>query len=204
MSIEYRFIAAMLAPKQIPSYLEACRYVVIKMTNNPSFLTTMPPLPVVSKHLDDLEQAQKDAHKGPKGSAKTRNGKLAISRSDMRQLRAIVQAAADADLANAQAIIEGAGMSVSKKPVRRKQDLVVKHGAVSGLVNLICKAFQGKGSYDWQMSNDQKVWVDLPGTHKAAAAVTGLAPATLYWFRFRTLNKNGTSDWSMAVSIIAH
>ena len=204
MSTEYRFIAAMLAPKPIPSYLESCRFVVTKMTGNPSFLNPMPPLPVVTTHLDDLELAQKAAHKGPKGAAKVRNTKLSIVRSDMRQLRAGVQAAADGDLANAQAIIEGGGMNVGKKRVRAKQNLAAKHGTISGLVYLTCKAFKSQGSYDWQMSTDQKTWTDLPGTHKASTLVTGLASATLYWFRYRTLNKAGTSDWSMAVSIIAH
>jgi hypothetical protein len=54
------------------------------------------------------------------------------------------------------------------------------------------------------MSLDQKVWSDLPATVKASTLVSGLTPATIYYFRFRTLRAAGLSDWSIVVSLIAH
>jgi hypothetical protein len=69
---------------------------------------------------------------------------------------------------------------------------------------LIARAIKGQGSYQWQMSSDQVNWLDLPPTVVASTAVAGLTPATISWFRFRTLTEAGYSAWSAPVSIIAH
>jgi hypothetical protein len=58
--------------------------------------------------------------------------------------------------------------------------------------------------YRWQMSTDQQTWTDLPESFKTKTTVEGLAPATTYAFRLRTVTKSGPSDWSPPVTIIAH
>ena len=42
------------------------------------------------------------------------------------------------------------------------------------------------------------------GAEPVSATVTGLTPATVYYFRFRTQTIDGLSEWSAPVSIIAH
>ena len=54
------------------------------------------------------------------------------------------------------------------------------------------------------MSADKTTWTDLPNTFTTKAGASGLTPATIYSFRMRTLTKNGPSEWSPPVSIIAH
>jgi hypothetical protein len=200
----YRYFAALYGSRVVTTYVKECRTVVSKMTGNAYFPTTTPLLTLVSTHLDALEAAELAAHNGPKGSAAVRNDALLVVRGDMRQLKAGVQSAADADVTHAQTIIESAGMYVAKRAVTAKQVLAARYGSVPGEVNLDAKAFKGQGSYQWQMSLDGKTWSGLPGTVKASTVVSGLTAATIYYFQVRTLTAAGLSAWSTIVSIIAH
>ena len=56
----------------------------------------------------------------------------------------------------------------------------------------------------WQMSTDQTTWTDLPGSFLTKSIVEGLAPATVYSFRLKTVTRKGPSEWSQPVTILAH
>jgi hypothetical protein len=200
----YRYFAALYSSQAVPQYLKECRFVVTKMTGNPYFPTTNPALPVVTEHLDTLEDTELAAHNGPKGSIATRNVALLVVRGDMRLLKSGVQVAADADITHARDIIESAGMYVWTRAQKGKPDLAARYGGAPGLVILDAKAIDGQGSYQWQMSSDGTNWTDLPPSVEASVLVSGLTPVMLYSFRFRTLTKVGYSDWSTPVSIITH
>ena len=199
-----RVFAAIKGSKQIPLYIKLCYVILAKMTGNAAL--PKPPVSMADAlaHLEDLEKAEQLAHKGPKGAAQDRNVKLGIVRSDMRQLKEYVQSVADSAGAAGAAIIEGAGMTVSKKPERTKAPFAARYGVIPGRVRLDVKAVRRPVTFYWQMSTDQKTWTSLPDTPYARTTIDGLTAATVYYFRFRTLTKDGVSDWSLVISILAH
>ena len=163
------------------------------------------PLAQASGAIDALDAAEQHAHKGPKGAAQDRNAKLGVFRTRMRIIIAYVQSVADANPARAPAIIEGTGLVAVKVTLPQKPNLAARYGKIPGRIVLACQATRG-AAYHWQMSTntDPKAWSDLPETVKATLTVDGLTPATTYAFRFRTLTKDGLSDWSGVITIIAH
>jgi hypothetical protein len=202
----YRYFATLYASRSVADYSNECRTVVTKLTGSAAVPNPTPTLVVVTAHLDALDAATKAAIKGPKGSAAARNAAQFVVRGDMRQLKACVQVAADANIANSKAIIEGSGMYATRRATNPKPDLAAKYGPISGTLGIIARAIRRskKGSYGWQMSTDMKTWTDLAPTTDAKTTVTGLTAGTLYYFRYRTFTKAGYSDWSVPIEIIAH
>ncbi len=202
MDTVYRFYAALHATRKIAGYGTQCQSVINKMGAVAKLQT--PLLAQATTDLGLFTTAEELAHKGSPAQTADRNTKLRVLQADMRQLRAVVQAAADADPLNAAALIEASGMTVGRRAVRIKPELAAKLGKVTTTANLFARAAKGRASYQWQMSVDQKTWGDLAGTVKASSPVSGLTPGTIYYFRFRTLTAAGLSDWSFVVSLIAH
>ena len=58
-----------------------------------------------------------------------------------------------------------------------------------------------RASYEWALSTDQKTWQSLPPSLQAKTDVAALTPTTTYFFRFRSVTKDGAGDWSASVSI---
>ena len=204
METVFRYFAALYASRAASTFIKEGRHIVTMLTGNPYVTNPTPPLADVTVHLDTLEALELAAHHGPKGSVSKRNAALLVVRSDLRQLKACVQAAADADITHAQAIIESAGMYVTTLAHKAKAELAFRYGSGVGELELLTRALQGQGCYQWQMSADQKTWTDLPQTVTASTTVTGLTPATVYYFRCRTFTAAGYSTWSPTVSAIAH
>jgi hypothetical protein len=202
MDTIYIYFAALNAARKVPAFVMQCRAILTRMAAVPALQTSL--LAKTLADVNELDTAEQVAHKGSPAATKDRNAKLLLVRSDMRQLKAFVQSVADSDLANAQSIIESSGMSVGRRAIRVKPNLAAKQGKVTTLAEVYARAVKGRVSYEWQMSTDQKTWSDLPRTVKAQITVTGLTPATIYYFRFRTLTVAGLSDWSMVASVIAH
>jgi hypothetical protein len=101
------------------------------------------------------------------------------------------------------AIIESAGFSVAKRPIRRKPAFAARYGGVQGRAVLDVRAVGSKAVYYWQMSSNGTVWTDLTETVVSTTSVTGLTPVTLYYFRFCTRTRAGLSEWSSAIDYIA-
>jgi len=204
ISLYVHYYAALYAADSIPEYVKETRVINGKMTNNANFPN--PPVPYATSlaHIDDLDTAEQAALKGPKGSAAERNAKLLVVKGDMRLYKGYVQSIADTNWASSKSVIESAGMYAVALNGRSKPQLAASYGKIPGTVNLFAKAAKGTAAYMWQTSLDAKSWSDLPATVKASTTVTGLTPATMCYFRFRTLTSAGLSDWSIVVSIIAH
>jgi hypothetical protein len=199
------FIAVLPETTQkVSRYLAACRLVVTMMTDNESFPAPTPPLSEVSADLDDLEAREELAMKGGKGMTKERDVVLRKAHGKMTVLRAYVQNAANAEPEKAEAIIHSAGMKVGKPRTRTKLPMQAKYGNAVGRVVLDTRAVPKPVQYRWQMSTDQTTWTDLPETFKTRTTVEDLVPATVYSFRLRTVTRNGPSDWSPPVTIVAH
>jgi hypothetical protein len=173
------------------------------MTGNTWFPSPSPTLATVTSNSTALVSAQAVALTKAKGAAAERNAKLAIVVGDLKLLAAYVQSVADGDLANAISIIESAGMSVMKpKQITPKQDLALKHGAVSGVVMVFAKAQGPRSSYEWQWSTDGKTWTTLPTTIQANTSITGLTPGTTIYVRHAVVTKTGVSDFGQVVNMM--
>jgi hypothetical protein len=99
--------------------------------------------------------------------------------------------------------IASVGFRVKKVATRTKLPFAVDYGGLMGTALLVALAVARDATYFWEMSSDQKVWVDLPSTMKAKTTATGLTPATVYYFRFRAQTRKAMGDWSTVVSYIA-
>jgi hypothetical protein len=201
MSLVIRFYVALLLSKVIPVYIKQCQAIVTKMASNSKWQGAL--LTQATAHIAALAVAEQNTHKGSPAETAIRNDALALVRSDMVQLKAMVQGTADADRANAQSIIESSGMSVLKRIFKPKPPIAAKQGKVPGSASLHAKAVKGARIYQWQMSGDQKSWTDLPWSRKATTTVSGLTPATAYYFRVRVLTAAGASDWTAFITHIA-
>ena len=69
---------------------------------------------------------------------------------------------------------------------------------------LDAKALPKPVHYRWQMSTDQTTWTDLPGSFLTKSIVEGLAPATVYSCRLKTMTRNSPSEWSPPVTMMAY
>jgi len=190
--------------KAVSRYLTACRHIVTMMTGNPNFPAPAPPLSEVSAALDALAAREELAQRGGKGMVKLRDVALRNAHGKMTLLRAHVQSVANAELKKGEAIVLGAGMNVGKPRSRTKLPIEAKRGNAPGRVVLNAKALPKPVQYRWQMSLDQTTWTDLPETFKTKTTVESLSRATVYSFRLRTVTRNGPSEWSQPVTILAH
>jgi len=175
--------------------------IVTNMTGNPYFKTPVPPLTTLSGDNTKLETDQATAATKTKGAVAARDAQRAIVVADLHLLKAYVQSVANADEANAEAIIKSAGMNVRKVTPRIKQDLTMKPGKVSGEVMIVAKS-AGRASYEWQWSTDGKTWTSLPGTLQAKTTLTNQTPGTTIYARHRAITKAGVGDWGQAASIL--
>jgi hypothetical protein len=100
------------------------------------------------------------------------------------------------------ATIESMGLRCKKVAVHHKPFLDVKFGGISGVVLLVALAVAKRANYFWQYSVDGKQWVDVPHTMRASTVISGLTPATLYYFRFRAETRKAMGDWSQSVTFL--
>jgi hypothetical protein len=198
-----RHVSAVLKlPRRVKNIGAYASSILAAMTDNASFPTTTPPLATVQTDLAAFNAAEATALTRAKGAAEARNAALQTLHDDLLHLMNGVQAAANANPANADAIIQSAGMAVRKVTLHTKGPLTVALGTVSGSVKLVAKAVASRACYEWQYSTDQKTWTEVPPTLQAKTEIDGLLTATAYFFRFRGVIKTGTGDWSQVVSLL--
>jgi len=197
-----RAVASLNMPIRIAEYIAYMKAIVKSMTGNAFFPTPNPALAAVTTDVDALDAAEALARSRASGSVQARDVQKAIVDKDLYGLQAYVQGIADSNPSNALAIIESSGMSVKRGAIRTKGDFEVKHGKTSGTVILSAKAVSSRASYTWQVSSDNINWKDLPDTIKSRTNVSGLTPAVTYYFRFRSITKNGEGSWSQVASIV--
>jgi hypothetical protein len=127
---------------------------------------------------------------------------LALVLADLKSQKSYVQSVADANPAEAEAIIQKAGMSIHGTGGRTAVEFSAKYGDVSGMAILLVKSAGGRVAYEWQMTVDQKTWLYLPTTVIAKNIIQGLTPATTYGFRYRVVSRAGLGEWSQTVSLL--
>ena len=196
-------LAVLKLSRRVKNVITFAQNVATAMTNNPAFPTPNPSLATFQADVAALNAAETAALSRGKGAVETRNARLVVVRSDLENLRTYVQTVAHAaNPSTAEAIIQGAGMTVRKSTLHDKAALAVKPGSVSGTVNLAAKAAAKHAAYSWQYSTDQKTWISLPQTLKAKAGISGLTAGTVYYFRMQALTATGEGNWGQIVSLM--
>ena len=185
-------------------FITQAEAIVLQMSGSAYFAT--PPIPylTVSGHIDDLAAAQAVVKKRATGTAAARNIVYNIVKKDLQEYQIYVQSLADkaAESTDAIAIIKASGFSLKATGIRIKPPLRAKQGTATGEVKLFGTAPGTRSKYNWQISvNEGASYSDLPSTLIAKTTVSGLSSVKSL-FRFRTLSKDGLSEWSVAVSII--
>jgi hypothetical protein len=198
-----RVIAALNMPRRIHDYIYQAEFIANCVASDPMYAAASPPLSVVEAHLATLRQAAQNVYTRALGSVEARQAALVTVQRDLDALRAFVQALAEQSPDGGAAIIANAGMSVKNATGPVKSGFVVKQGSVSGTARMIARAEGTRASYEWQYSQDGETWLSLESTVQASQDVTGLVPGTIYFFRYRSLTKDGTGDWSQVVSLMA-
>jgi hypothetical protein len=199
-----RPMAVLKLPKnQVPFLITYARSILQAMTNNPAFSSPIPPVAALEAAIVALANAEAATLTGLKGTVAERDQKRMELKMLLEQLCSYVQATADADPDRGASIIESAGMAVKNKAGPAPRAFAAKRGPVSGSVLLIAPKAGNRAAYEWQDSTDgMKTWVSLPVTVQATTTVHGLSPGSTVYFRYRTVTKDGASDWSDPVSKI--
>jgi hypothetical protein len=179
--------------------------IVERLTANPSLPTPTPTVAAIAAAIHDLQAAETAALARTKGSAAVRNDKRKALIGLLQQVRAYIQATADADATNAVSVIQSAGVAVRKTPTRHARVFAAKPGRVSGAATVVATSAARRASYEWQYSTDGgKTWVAAPATLQAKTTVAGLAPGSTVQFKYRAVTKTGEGDWSQPVSLMIH
>jgi len=198
-----RTFAALYLPTSAPAFISVAKGIVERMTGNPNVPNPVPALAHVSAAIDALETAETAAQSRAKGTVAVREEKRETLTAILHQLKASVQAAADADRERAASIIESTGMSVGRTPSRAKRVFGVRAGAVSGSVEIVAEAAAHAAAYDWEYSLDAATtWRALPSTMQTKTTLSGLTPGATVFFRYRALTRAGEGDWSQSVSFM--
>jgi hypothetical protein len=202
MASTTRPLAVLNLPRTVSGVIYFARSVATGMSDNPAFPDPFPSIPTFSADITALEAAEADVLSRLRGTAEIRDEKWATVCLDLGHLKAYVQWVADADPSQAEALIANAGMSAKKIGSRAKGELEVTQGIVSGLAHLVAKAAARRAAYEWQYGTDRKTWISAPPTLGAQTDIGGLTPGVLYFFRFRSLTKEGESAWSQVVTLL--
>jgi hypothetical protein len=199
-----RAIAVLKLSTRIRNIISFAQSVATSMTAEST--TFPPPTPTMTAFQADigaLVTAETAALARAKGAVDARTAKLQTVRTDLENLKAYVQAVADAaNPSNASSIIESSGMTVRKNTLHDKPTLAIRQGSVSGTVVIVAKAVGRRAAYGWEYSTDQKTWTSLPQTIQAKTGASGLTSATLYYFRVQPLLPSGEENWSDAASFL--
>jgi hypothetical protein len=197
-----RIIAALNPPRPINDFIAHAKLIARNLAIDPIFASPTLLLAGFEADVAALDAAELDAAMGGTGQVAARDAQRVTVRSGLIALRSYVQSVANANPADAAAIVVRSGMSVKNVAGPKKAPFVVKQGPVTGSAHAYARAARTRASYEWQCSLGGVGWVDIAPTVKADAEFRGLAAGRRYFFRYRCVSKAGVSDWSDVVCLI--
>lgn len=188
-------------PTVVAVFLVYAKAIYMAMLENPLFAAFAAKVAILIADITALDEAETGFKMvKPTHTASDRNAALEKVKGDLRTLRNYVQELADADPANAESIIESAGMSEKQQSSPGRHKNTVKDGVESGSVDLTA---EGAGPHEWRISTDEMTWTLLFATLISKTIVNGLTPGVTYYFQNRMMLKNGEkSEWSQSVKIM--
>lgn len=120
-----------------------------------------------------------------------RDAALRPLRQSLQGIMFYFQTAANADPANAVAIVESGGFKVKKITSRQKQEFTLSNGVNSGTVDLDAEGAGQRTCHDWMYSADGKTFTRLPPTVNAHTHIDGLTPGQYAYFTHEVITKEG-------------
>ena len=190
-------------PNAIGELVLHAQAIVKKMTANPHVPSPTPTLAQITADIAALQDAESTVHTS-KGATAPRNAKAQVVINGLHALEGCVQAAADADPAQAVEIMTSAGFAPVVHGAHPSAPLTAKMGP-GGVVLLRAHAGAARSVYEWQVSSDGgKTWTSLPATNHAHTSDAALAVGTTYSFHVRANKGDVIGDWSQAVTLLVH
>jgi hypothetical protein len=192
----------LLDKKTVTQKILFARAIVIAMTGNAYFPAPTPALSVITRDANNLENASVAAQTRAKGTSAEMNVMVKFLELSLRALANYVEFIANADSANAVAIIESAGMTVKRTSATQPRVLAVVASG-KGEVTLTCPT-EKYGSYKWEITTGDPMieanWKFFVEVRQSKTVQTGLLSATLYHFRQSTFGRNGLGPLSYVLS----
>jgi hypothetical protein len=200
-AIVYAIIIVLDYARTIAGLIAFAQTVVQKMTGNANFPNAAQIVTSITSALTAYQNAVSSTktQKGLKGQRSSTKQALV---SALYQARDLVRIVCEANPETALAIAESAGMTLGKRPTRNKPLIEILQAALSGSVVCRAKAPGIPTNYFWSYSSDEKTWTNVPQGMKATITVSGLTPGQIYYFRYYTSNRKGTSNLSQVFSIL--
>ena len=191
-------------PEKISQKIVRAQAVETKFTGNINFPVGSWPINIVSLTqfgTDVTTLANAEAAVASKtGSVAARNAALVVVMTDLRGLKSMVQAKADANPTNAASIIVSAGFNVVTRNSHTKKENAALNTEVTGTVLLTADK---AGHHEWQMSKDMTTIINLPATTTCTTQVMGLTPGDVWYFRNHKVNTKKTIyNWSAWIKLI--
>lgn len=191
-------------PEHVPDYIRGCRTCTTALEQNAATFPSAAALVTkTDADVDLLETRELAIKTGTHGAADARNQQLAMVKSDMLQIRALVQQVIDANPAQAETLAAQAGLHLRKPTTRRPRLLSVREGDASGSADVIWPSAGKHAAYNAQTSIDGgKTWSDMITTDLARARFSGLPVGATLLVRYRATIKGVTGNWSEPTSFV--
>lgn len=170
-------------------------------------------LPAFNGLIQNVITAQQQVRTRVIGARAKRDAELGLLLTGMEVERSFVQALADADPANAEVLITGAGLVVSGVGTYQKPMLGLRNGKQPGTV--VCDANVGllvgtdakhpteRRYFNWEYTLDGgKSFVALRSTTRARTLLEGLPLLATVGVRVSMTNSEGPGPWSQVVTIL--
>jgi hypothetical protein len=193
-----RVQAVLNLKSSIPELINQSKGMVKMVTGVAAYSTLSPKITVIGTLTTTLEVTYiGNSTNPPTVSIETRNIAKDNLRNALRSFTNDIQLLADANPAQAKAIITNAGFELKKDASVVRLVDIAKPGMTADSVSLVGK---GSGAREWRMSTDGINWLTLPATTSASTTVFNLEPNTEYQFQYRIILPYGkVAEWSDSI-----
>jgi hypothetical protein len=174
------------------------REIILKMTGNPNFPSPFPTLTTCATNINNAEAAYLQAKIGGPDATANMRAKVAVFELSIKQLVSYVEAIANQNPANAEAVILSAGMLVKGRSPRKTKNFDAKATIHPGEVKLKIKA-EPRAAYEFQISYDitnPANWKTIVQGTLSSATLQDQPINTRLYFRGRVIIKNQPGEWS--------
>jgi hypothetical protein len=195
------------APRSNHKFATYLHVIAAGLTNNPYFTNAAPSAAQFKAGADAMADANAKAKGGGPNAAAFRDKVRSDNEKLCDQLVlwvGLTTRASTGDPATATAMIVSTGLSTRKHTMYVKAQLTPKYGYSTGEVLLSARAAKGRAAYLFEYSLDGNTWTAVPQSLVTRVHVSGLTPATIYYFRFRAQTRKGMTEYSSVVSFIVH
>ncbi len=201
-------VALLLSKKTVAQLIaDAKSYVDGISKNAATFPAPSPASATMNALITKLQIDETAAMARTKGAVAVRNASKKALELGMTDLASYVESIANADPANAEAIVKLANMVLRKHTVAVKNNFTMVQGKNAGELVMTCKSEKGRVTFNFEISTDNTnpaLWKSVQNKSIAKVTVTGLTSGTRYYGRVLRTDKTGTFQVGSDLNAIAH